>query len=128
MERPADKKTELDETLFADLFTPGDEESIQNFKTFSKLFHESWIAGTLKLKESIGKSDFSCIKQIGHTLKGTAANMGARAMIEISAAIEKRAASGEIEEIVRLSALLKSECEKVEISLEDYGRRLERRA
>jgi CheY-like chemotaxis protein/HPt (histidine-containing phosphotransfer) domain-containing protein len=66
-----------------------------------------------QLDQAAGASDLARVGAAAHTLKGSASNLGARRLSSLSAALEKQAKAGEIDQAVRTLAEVKSEFSKV---------------
>ena len=59
-----------------------------------------------KLTEASSRSDYSGVRQLAHTIKGAAGNLGAAAFQQAAASLERATASGEARELDSLTAQL----------------------
>ncbi|MEA1988073.1 MAG: Hpt domain-containing protein [Pseudomonadota bacterium] len=74
----------------------------------------------LKLQEAVATQSVSTVKLQAHTLKGSAANIGANQLSMISAELEQKAKHSDMDSLPRLLSKIESESRAVDLALADY--------
>ena len=114
--------SETDATIF------DSEKLLNDLQSDKKLFHE--ILGVFMsdaedqidaIADSLGQADAIELRSHAHTLKGSAANIGAKALSDASARLENLARSGDLGNGATLLAVLEHEFGKLRTRLKNEG-------
>ena len=74
----------------------------------------------LKLQEAITTQSVSTVELQAHTLKGSAANIGANQLSMISAELEQKAKHNDMDSLPGLLSKIETESKAVDLALADY--------
>ena len=84
------------------------------------IYMESTPDTILKLQEAIATQSVSNIELQAHTLKGSAANIGANQLSIMSDELEQKAKHGDMDSLPGLLSKIENESKAVDLALADY--------
>lgn len=108
-EKPSSKESPIDYALALER-VGGDEEFL---KELLILYTKEFLSQFKNFQEAIKNRDFLKIQEIGHTLKGSSANLSLEPLQEVSFQMELAGKSEDIEKAKETLALLDSNFQKL---------------